>query len=361
MKILIIGPFPPPVYGVSLSNFVLENGLSKRGYNVKIINTAGDAKIDSEVGVWHLKKLYFIKTYFNLFKIISTDIIYCTTGQTFFGIIKYAPFVLFSKILGKKAIVHVKGGYLKNSYDTMSTFQKKISKFVLSSYDSGIVLSKSLRYLLTDFLPKNKIFIQHNFIQDSLIIPKDQIFKRKTYGKLQLIYLSNLMKEKGIDELLLALEMMNDKNIDFEAKIAGHIPKNDTTILARMRQIENVEYVGVVHNEEKTELLCWGNVFCLPTYYTMEGQPISLIEAMGFGNVILTTKHAGIPDICSEQNGLFVEKRHVASLLSQLIYLSNNLPWVKKTGAYNIHYARTSYTENAFVQGLIKIMKEGIR
>ena len=43
----------------------------------------------------------------------------------------------------------------------------------------------------------------------------------------------------------------------------------------------------------------------------MEGQPISILEAMGFGNVIITTKHAGIPDICSDKNAVFVEKKDV--------------------------------------------------
>jgi len=357
MKILLLGPFPPPVYGVSLSNFVLKNGLLKRGYKVKVVNTAGGKKIDSEVGAWDIRKLSFISSYLELFKVFSTDVVYCTSGQTFFGIVKYAPFVMFSKILGKKTVIHVKGGHLKDSFDKMNAFKKGIAKYVLSSYDGGIVLSKSLKYLLESFLPESKIFIQHNFIQDSLIISEEDILIQKKYDELQIIYLSNLMKEKGIDELLTGLEVLNKNNIDFKAKIAGHIPKDGQDILKRMEQMKNVEYIGVVQKEAKTELLSWGNVFCLPTYYSMEGQPISLIEAMGFGNVVLTTKHAGIPDICTEQNGVFVAKRDSSSIVTQLEYLSNDLPWVKKTGIHNMEQARKLYTEDAFVNGLLKIMK----
>ncbi|WP_339622652.1 glycosyltransferase family 4 protein [uncultured Winogradskyella sp.] len=358
MRILILGPFPPPLFGVSLSNFVLRNGLVKKGYSVTIVNTAGGEKIDAEVGAWDIRKLSFIKSYFSLYKVFAADIVYCTTGQTFFGIIKYAPFILLSRLLSKKTIVHVKGGFLKRSYQEMSPSKKRISKFVLSKYNGGIVLSKSLRNLLEGFLPDDKIFIQHNFIQDSLIIPQNEILKQKQHDKLRIFYLSNLMKEKGIVELLDALETLNKKNIRFEAKIAGHIPKDGQDLVERMDKIENLQYLGVVQKEAKIKLLSWGNVFCLPTYYTMEGQPISIIEAMGFGNVILTTKHAGIPDICSEKNGVFVTKRDASSVFNQLEHLSNNLSWVKETGAFNMQQAQELYTEEAFVLGILKIFED---
>lgn len=357
MKVLILGPFPPPVYGVSLSNFVLNNGLLKRGIKVSIINTAGGKKIDSEVGAWDVQKLSFIKSYLGLFKIFNVDVVYCTSGQTFFGIVKYAPFIILARIFKKKTIIHVKGGYLKQSYDEMNKFKKIITKKVLSNYSSGIVLSKSLKYLLENFLPDEKIFIQHNFIQDSLIVSEDVILKVKEHHELRIIFLSNLMKEKGIEELLAALKSLNDSSVLFKAKIAGNIPKNDSDLLQTMTQMKNVEYVGVVENEAKTELLSWGNVFCLPTYYSMEGQPISILEAMGFGNVILTTKHAGIPDVCTKENGVFVEKENVSSIVTELEYLSNNLLWVKETGVFNMRQARKLYTEDAFVDGIVKIMK----
>ena len=358
MRILILGPFPPPLFGVSLSNFVLKNGLLRKGLSVDTVNTAGGEKIDAKVGAWDIRKLSFIKSYISLYKIFRSDIVYCTTGQTFFGIIKYAPFILLSRLLGKKTIVHVKGGFLKRSYQEMSDFKKRISKFVLSSYKGGIVLSKSLRELLEDFLPEDKIFIQHNFIQDSLIIPREEVLKLKKHDKLRIIYLSNLMKEKGIVELLDALELLNKNRISFKAKIAGHIPKDSLYLVEKMRSIGNLEYLGVVQNESKTNLLAWGNVFCLPTYYTMEGQPISIIEAMGFGNTILTTKHAGIPDICSEKNGVFVTKMNTLSIYNQLESLSNNLSWVNKTGIYNMDQAQELYTEEAFVLGILKIFEE---
>ena len=353
MKILVIGPFPEPIFGVSLSNVVLTTGLRTKGFKVKTINTSTSKKINPTSGDWSFSKLVFFKYYLQLFKVINSDVIYCTTGQSFFGILKYAPFVLLARVLNRKTVVHVKGGYLKASYENMNNFKKIVSKRVLQLYNKGIVLSESLKPLLEEFLDPEKIFIQHNFIQHSLILSEKEVFKRKDFEGIRIIFLSNLIPEKGIYQLLDALDELNSKGTKFEAKIAGHIPNNQQGIIERMSKIKNLEFIGVVRDNVKADLLSWGNVFCLPTYYSMEGQPISILEAMGFGNVIVTTKHAGIPDICTNKNGLFVEKKDVESLVNQLKNLTNNISWVEETCRFNLIQA----SEEAFVNGVIKIMK----
>ncbi|MDG1014227.1 MAG: glycosyltransferase family 4 protein [Flavobacteriaceae bacterium] len=357
MQVLVIGPFPEPIFGVSLSNMVLTNGLIRKGVKVKTINTSSSKAINSIQGEWNFKKLSFIKHYLQLYKVLTSDVIYCTTGQTFLGILKYAPFVLLAKILNRKSIVHVKGGYLKSSYENMSYLKKIISKFILQLYSKGIVLSDSLRPLLDEFLDSENIFIQHNFIQQSLILPEKEVFKRKRFDSLKVIFLSNLIPEKGIYQFLDSLEYLNSKGTKFEAKIAGHIPNNHESLKQRMHKIKNLEFIGVVQGNSKADLLSWGNIFCLPTYYSMEGQPISILEAMGFGNLIVTTKHAGIPDVCNKKNGSFVEKGNVQSLVNELNYLTNNMSWVKETCRFNLTQARKLYSEEAFVNGILQIIK----
>ena len=209
MKILVIGPFPEPIFGVSLSNVVLTTGLRTKGFKVKTINTSTSKKINPTSGDWSFSKLVFFKYYLQLFKVINSDVIYCTTGQSFFGILKYAPFVLLARVLNRKTVVHVKGGYLKASYENMNNFKKIVSKRVLQLYNKGIVLSESLKPLLEEFLDPEKIFIQHNFIQHSLILSEKEVFKRKDFEGIRIIFLSNLIPEKGIYQLLDALDELN--------------------------------------------------------------------------------------------------------------------------------------------------------
>jgi glycosyltransferase involved in cell wall biosynthesis len=90
----------------------------------------------------------------------------------------------------------------------------------------------------------------------------------------------------------------------------------------------------------------------------MEGQPISIIEAMGFGNFIVTTNHAGIPDICCKKNSLFVQKRDSKSLFNGLLELSKSMNQLESISLKNLQCARKKFSEDGFISGILKIFNE---
>ncbi len=356
IKILLIGPLPPPVTGVSLANQVVSEYLPKQ-HNIQLqtINT-GLKVLKEDIGKFNLKKtLFYTKQYSQLGKIFKVDKVYATPGQTFFGVLKYYPYFLISKITGKEIIFHVHGNYLGTEYQQLSGIKKKLFKHVVSMSDKGIVLSKSLKTNLSPFLPENKIYVLKNFAEDFLF---DTSIK-KDFSKLKIIYLSNLMKEKGILDLLNALIILKEKNINFEAKIAGGMdaflkPEIEKKLKTLNQQ---VEYLGIVKGEEKKQLLSWGNIFVFPTYYQMEGQPISIFEAMATGNIILTTRHAGIPDIFEEEkNGFYIEKKSPESIANKLIELKENLPGYQYISENNQTEAQKNYRVQSFIDNLYQIL-----
>jgi glycosyltransferase involved in cell wall biosynthesis len=58
-----------------------------------------------------------------------------------------------------------------------------------------------------------------------------------------------------------------------------------------------VQYFGFVSGEQKNQLLREADLFCFPTYYENENQPVNLIEAMAFGLPILTTRWRSLPEL----------------------------------------------------------------
>ena len=350
-KILLIGPFPPPISGVSLANYILKEGLQKEGEKVNFINTENQKQIRGDTGKFNLSKLSFLLMYLKLFKIPSSNIMYITIGQTFFGVIKYLPFLLIAKTFKLKTVAHLHGGYLKTEFENQTRFKKKFMLTTLKLFDYGIVLSKSLTEHLSFFLNESNIFICPNFYEENLM---NNGVEKKNYKELRIIFLSNLIEGKGINLLLKALKEIN--SITIKIKIAGNIPPENNKVIKQMLGIKNIEYLGTVSGKQKSNLLSWGNVFCLPTFYDRgEGQPISILEAMAFGNLILTTRHGGIPDICSDYNTLFVEKNNVQDLKEKLLYLLENMHEVKEKGTYNVKYAKENFTEEKFVQNMTNI------
>ena len=121
----------------------------------------------------------------------------------------------------------------------------------------------------------------------------------------------------------------------------------------------NLEYLGVVHGDQKKELLEWGNVFVFPTYYTMEGQPICIFEAMATSNIILTTKHAGIPDVFKDGiNGFYIDKKSPNSIASKLIELNIDLKSHKNISEQNKKEAEKKYRLKRFIDKLYVILQE---
>ena len=355
MKVLIIGPFPDPISGVSIANKVLKEVLTKHNkYRVSIINTSYN-KFEDKLGQFSIKKLFFfIVINFKIFKILLNDVIYITPGQTFYGVLKYSLVILFSKILNKKLMVHVHGNRLVDEYEELKGVKKNIFKFLLSKTDKGIVLSDSLKRNMTSFIPEKSIFVLPNFAQDYLVCE----IENKNYNTLRLVYLSNLMIEKGILDVLDALVILEEKGIKYEAQIAGNVDfKNKDLIEQKIKKLKNTKYVGVVTGKKKSKLLSWANVFLLPTYYKMEGQPISIIEAMASGCVIMTTPHAGIPDIIKEnEHGFFVKKMNPESIVSTLSKLTSSV--MCKIGSNNQLYFKKNFTINIFKINFIKILED---
>jgi glycosyltransferase involved in cell wall biosynthesis len=358
LKITFIGPFPDPVNGCSLANEVLYRYLTS-------IDTLSVSKIDTNtpdmssetVGSYSNKKvLNFLKKYLKTGSIFGSDVIYTTPGQTFFGILKYAPYYLSCIALNKPYIIHVHGNHLGNEYLSLRGWRKGIFRYFISKAAAGIVLSNSLRKNFTGLLPEKKVYSVSNFAEDKIALSHKQVKEKQV---LKLLYLSNLMIEKGILDLLDALLILKEKDIHFEASIAGKIEKDiEHVVREKLSQLQpNVKYVGVVHGQKKIDLLSESNIFILPTYYKMEGQPISLIEGMATGNIIITTAFSGIPDIVTTENGFFVEPRNATSIANVLIQVNGQLDYlVTRVSAYNIDYVKSNFTQSIFCENIISII-----
>ena len=102
IKIIIIGPFPEPISGVSLSNKKVKDiFVSNKRFSPSYINMTFPI-FEERLGNFTFKKFfYFFILNLNSYKIFRVSKVYMTPGQTFFGILKYAPFIILSWLLNK--------------------------------------------------------------------------------------------------------------------------------------------------------------------------------------------------------------------------------------------------------------------
>lgn len=358
MKVLLIGPMPYPVTGVSVANEAVVRYVKRKGDTCNIINTHIEKDVTSVQGdKFSLRKSFsFLSVYKNLSAVKEVDVVYTTPGQTFFGIIKYAPFYLKCLFSGIPYIIHLHGNYLGKEYSRLAGLQKWIFRYFISRAAAGIALSETLTENFKGLLKKEKVHVIENFVSADLA---EGDYSRKEYDKLRILYMSNLMREKGVLDLLDGLRLLDKQGISFSAEFAGTIESGIRhKVEKRFSKLgERVTYLGLVEKEAKKEAFTRSNVFVLPTWYIMEGQPISIIEAMATANVVVTTRHAGIPDIVGQNEAFFVCKNDPEDLAKVLGEIAENLPAIAEISRHNREFALKRFKEDVFGEKVYILLK----
>lgn len=355
-KILLIGPFPEPITGMSLANKILLDALIKKGYKVDFINTSLYS-FEESVGRFSFKKLlFFLKFNIYLYKIFRVNTIYITPGSTFFGIAKYFLFLVLSSLFNKRIIVHIHTNNLQLEYKNSSGPKKAIMKYLLKKATFGIVLAPSLKKNLTPFLPDDKIFVVNNFVENYIISSKKTI-ENKRIDNLKIAFLSNLMTQKGIYLLLEALKNLEvEDKLNFEIKLAGYMDQNvEKDILNKINTIKSASYLGVVRGNDKKALLEWSNVFIFPSYLT-EGLPLSILEAFATGNYVISTKHPSLVDFFDEKSIHFIEKKSANAIKKAVLEIPDR--YSKKIILENYETVTKNFTVDNFSSSIIEIMNK---
>jgi glycosyltransferase involved in cell wall biosynthesis len=337
-KILMIGPFPPVVNGVTVSNDFLYKSLLSKGNQVSIINTE-TGKIASMQGdkISLLKIVTFLSIYKNIFKIAGKDVIYMTIGQTFWGIAKYSPFICYCWLASIPYVFHIHGGYLSKCYLSMSRRKQRIINALITKSSCVIALSESLAADIKNVFTKAHVEVVENFYDEALIQPA---LERTEDSMPHFLFLSNLMLGKGILEFLEALIMLqNTHKLDFKVALAGNIEKGmREEIEKRVTQLGNkIYFFGLADFNKKKELLHWSDIFVLPTWYIMEGQPLSIIESYVTNNIVISTHQGGIKDISNYETFFKVDVKNPQMLAEIMKNTAEQLPLL----TLNIHRTAT--------------------
>ncbi len=124
----------------------------------------------------------------------------------------------------------------------------------------------------------------------------------------KILYLAHCTREKGLFATLEGVAAAND---DLAARrlpmrmtlsIAGNFVTAEEQaefdrLMQRLDYAGTVSYLGFISDEKKRQALREADLFCFPTRYLAENQPVNLIEAMAFGLPIVTTRWRSLPEM----------------------------------------------------------------
>jgi glycosyltransferase involved in cell wall biosynthesis len=124
----------------------------------------------------------------------------------------------------------------------------------------------------------------------------------------KVLYLAHCTREKGLFDALAAAALASERLAERQAPVSlrllvtgGFVTSEEEAefkqIMAQPAIAQMVQYFGFVSGDQKHQLLREADLFCFPTYFQNENQPVNLIEAMAFGLPILTTRWRSLPEL----------------------------------------------------------------
>jgi glycosyltransferase involved in cell wall biosynthesis len=360
LNILMIAAFPPPLTGQSVATNLLYKHLIK-SHRVKVINLSKDSY---SPGINSLGRIFSI---FYLFLRIlkncnNADVIYITIAQSYFGVLRDIFFL--SLCIGKlnKVILHSHGNGIKFVVYDKSNFLRSLSSFFFHRIHGLIILGKSSEKIFEGLIEYNKLHVVKNFAANDLFISEDCLIdKHLKVGVINILFLSNFISGKGYLELmeaflLLPAEFKKCIQINFAGAFENSNEKEQFLNVIKIH--DELKYLGIINGEEKRLILHNSHIFCLPTYYQYEGQPISILEAYASGCAVVTTNHAGILDIFEDgRNGLLVDIKSSFSLVNAIQFLLTNNFDRMSYALNNFRDAQKFYKEDRFFQEIEILFK----
>ena len=305
------------------------DSLVQHDYNVKVV--ALNSKLSRNVIVGRVSIVRIIeylgillKALFHILKNWG-GILYINSVPTRAGYLRDALFIRFSKFFGYKVFMQQFGSNFTDFYASLPDKSKLNLKKVYEMADVFVVEGDYSRKQF-DFLKNyDRVFsVTNGLPEKNLKITKSG----KTYKEgtaFNLIFLNNLIESKGYLDVLKAMNILvNDFKYNVKCTIAGKFMsviddvnfKSTDEAMKYFKQYiidhnlnDHVLYFEGLYGNQKADAFSKAHVFLLPSYYIYEGQPIAILEALAYGTVPIVTRYRMIPNMVTDNCGVFVEKQ----------------------------------------------------
>ena len=260
------------------------------------------------------------------------------------------------KIFGKRIIVTIHGlDWARAKWNGFATkYIKWGEKQAVKHADRIIVLSRNVQQYFKDTYNRETVFIP-NGVSEPEIIPAKEITERWNLSRNSyVLYLGRIVPEKGIQYLL---EAWKGIHTDKSLVIAGG--SSDSTefmneLMASTKEMKNVIFTGFQQGEILQELFSNAYIYVLPS--DLEGMPLSLLEAMSYGNCCLVSDVPECAEIVSNKALLF-KKSNVDDLQTKLNILLRDHEIVKTYKLEARKFICNKYTWDEVVEKTIDVYR----
>lgn len=261
------------------------------------------------------------------------------------------------KLFGKRCIATIHGldhqrtkwGKFASSYIMLG------EKCAVKYADEIIVLSNGVQQYFKDTYSRNTIFIPNGVnkpqIRQADLIQNKYGLKKDSY----ILYLGRIVPEKGLRYLIQAFKQVET---DKKLVIAGGSSDTDEFMLelkSMAQDDERIIFTGFVQGQTLEELYSNAYIYTLPS--DLEGMPLSLLEAMSYGNCCVVSNISECTEVVQDKAVVF-EKSSVLDLKDKLQNLCNDVGLTNTYKKNASEYICNKYNWNDVVKRTLELYQQ---
>jgi glycosyltransferase involved in cell wall biosynthesis len=360
-RILFVVTLPPPVHGAALMNqFLFSSGLINSQFDCSFLPLIFSNSIN-DIGAFSIRKIwkmliFSIKLVKRLIK-FKPQVVYFTIAPVGAAFYRDAFFSLLMKMFNVRILYHLHG---KGIYDSSrSYFRRAIYKGVFRNTDT-IVLAASLAKDISKVY-RGKPFILANGL------PKFVCEESKTVSDPPtILFLSNLVRTKGVEIFLECIKQLHESGIHFRAKIIGapyDISFNEVESFIKKNSLQSkIELLGALYGVEKEKALIKSDILLFPSFYQNEAFPITILEAMQAGVPVIASNNGAIAEIIEDgKTGFIVPMRNVTAFKEKTELLLKNSQLRTQMAIAGKERYNQLYTIEVFEHNIVKIFRQVLK
>lgn len=319
MKIALIGNADHTIYNY---RYELLERLISDGHSVAVITPNGkyvekmkkmgcehyEVAIDRH-GTNPIKDLKVIKAYKKILKEVKPDYVFSyTIKPNIYGAIacKKLGIPAIPNITGLGTAVEIKGWKQKVTTLLYRIGFKKVQTIFFQNAEN------------MQFFADRKLFVEkHKLLPGSGVnLERFKLMEYPSDDCINFVFVSRLMREKGIEQYLDAAEYITEKYPNTRFHICGFCEDEYKDRLEAITKSKKVIYHGMV--DDMTSVLCDMHCTVHPTFYP-EGLSNVLLESLATGRPIITTDRAGCREVVEDGvNGYITKQQDSADLIEKI-------------------------------------------
>lgn len=316
MKILVVGPIPPPAGGMANQTRQLCKLLTGDGHDVTLVAVNAPYRPLWVGRVPVLRAFFRLLPYcWALFRQIGkADVVHLMANSGWSWHLFATPAIWLAWLLRKPLLINYRGGHAE-------TFFQKSFYIVERSLNraTGIIVPSA--YLQEVFAKWGKhVDIVPNVLNEQRFFPSEGEYRGiEASQHLNLIVTRNLEQIYDVPCAIRCLAMLKKDYPQARLSVAGSGPEWQAleALVEELGLTESVTFLGRLDADKIADLYRSADVMLNPS--TVDNSPNSVIEALACGVPVVTTNVGGIPKLVRHEfDALMIEPRQPELMCAQV-------------------------------------------